>query len=200
MPISVTCPSCGKNHQVQDAMAGMQARCNCGHVITVPFAAAAAGPSQTPVAPATPITVFCPSCGQMHNADPQLAGSQAQCPCGSVITIPSGPAGGDDLFAPGTLAGGAAASSASGSIGADDEYNLAPEDNRPPAQQQNAANELLAKQAAAIAEVERNQQAAYEDDDEGGGGIGGIVIFILIFGVGNFILYQTTGFIIIPRR
>lgn len=37
-------------------------------------------------------------------------------------------------------------------------------------------------------------------DDEEGGGIGGIVIFVLIFGVGNFILYQTTGIFLIPIR
>jgi hypothetical protein len=36
-------------------------------------------------------------------------------------------------------------------------------------------------------------------DDEGGG-IGGILIFILIFGVGNAILYFTTGIVLIPRR
>ncbi len=34
--------------------------------------------------------------------------------------------------------------------------------------------------------------------DEGGGGIPGWVWFLLIFGVGNFILYKTTGFYIIP--
>lgn len=37
-------------------------------------------------------------------------------------------------------------------------------------------------------------------DDEEGGGIGGLVIFVLIFGVGNFILYQTTGIFLIPIR
>lgn len=35
------------------------------------------------------------------------------------------------------------------------------------------------------------------DDDEGGGGFGWI-IFILIFVVGNFILYKTTGIFLIP--
>lgn len=34
-------------------------------------------------------------------------------------------------------------------------------------------------------------------DDEGGG-IGGIMIFILIFGVGNAILYYFTGIFLIP--
>jgi hypothetical protein len=38
------------------------------------------------------------------------------------------------------------------------------------------------------------------DNEEGGGRIGGIVIFVLIFGVGNFILYQTTGIFLIPIR
>lgn len=37
-------------------------------------------------------------------------------------------------------------------------------------------------------------------DDEEGGGFGGIVIFVLIFGVGNFILYKTTGIFLIPIR
>lgn len=37
-------------------------------------------------------------------------------------------------------------------------------------------------------------------DDEEGGGLGGIIIFILIFGVGNYILWQTTGILIIPIR
>jgi hypothetical protein len=35
-------------------------------------------------------------------------------------------------------------------------------------------------------------------DDEGGGGIGGLVIFVLIFGVGNAILYYFTGIFLIP--
>jgi hypothetical protein len=39
-------------------------------------------------------------------------------------------------------------------------------------------------------------------EEGGGGALMGWIIFILIFGVGNFILYQTTGifFIPIPRR
>ncbi|MFN0019968.1 MAG: hypothetical protein ACKVP0_17050 [Pirellulaceae bacterium] len=38
-------------------------------------------------------------------------------------------------------------------------------------------------------------------DDEGGwgGGVGGWLIFILIFGVGNVILYYTTGIVLIPK-
>lgn len=39
------------------------------------------------------------------------------------------------------------------------------------------------------------------NNDEGGGGgrgLAGILIFILIFGVGNFILYKTTGIFLIP--
>jgi hypothetical protein len=38
------------------------------------------------------------------------------------------------------------------------------------------------------------------DDNEGGGGgaVLGWIIFLLIFGVGNLILYATTGIFIIP--
>ncbi len=35
-------------------------------------------------------------------------------------------------------------------------------------------------------------------DEDGGSGMMGWVIFILIFGVGNLILYKTTGWAIIP--
>jgi hypothetical protein len=38
-----------------------------------------------------------------------------------------------------------------------------------------------------------------DSGEGGGGGIWGWVIFILIFGVGNAILYATTGWILIPK-
>lgn len=37
-------------------------------------------------------------------------------------------------------------------------------------------------------------------NDEEGSGWMGWVIFILIFGVGNFVLYKTTGIVLIPIR
>lgn len=36
------------------------------------------------------------------------------------------------------------------------------------------------------------------DDGDGGGSMKGLIIFILIFGVGNLILYKTTGIFLIP--
>ena len=41
-----------------------------------------------------------------------------------------------------------------------------------------------------------------DDGSNQGGGIAGLLMFILIFGVGNLILYKTTGmlFLPIPRR
>ena len=44
----------------------------------------------------------------------------------------------------------------------------------------------------------RVRRAAAAEREEGGGGAMGWIIFILIFGVGNLILYSTTGFFIIP--
>lgn len=38
------------------------------------------------------------------------------------------------------------------------------------------------------------------DNDDEGGGVMGWVIFLLIFGVGNAILYSTTGILLIPIR
>lgn len=37
-----------------------------------------------------------------------------------------------------------------------------------------------------------------DDNNEEKSGLGGIIIFILIFGVGNLILYSTTGMYLIP--
>lgn len=37
-----------------------------------------------------------------------------------------------------------------------------------------------------------------ENNDEGGGGMPSWVWFILIYGVGNAILYSTTGILLIP--
>ncbi len=37
------------------------------------------------------------------------------------------------------------------------------------------------------------------DSDDDGGGLKSWVIFILIFGVGNAILYFTTGIVLIPK-
>jgi hypothetical protein len=36
------------------------------------------------------------------------------------------------------------------------------------------------------------------EDPNQGGGIGGLITFILIFGVGNLILYNTTGMLLLP--
>lgn len=37
-------------------------------------------------------------------------------------------------------------------------------------------------------------------DDDDSSGIWGILIFIAIFGIGNVVLYLTTGFVIIPMK
>ena len=39
-----------------------------------------------------------------------------------------------------------------------------------------------------------------DDEESSGKGIIGCLIFILIFGVGNVILYMTTGIVFIPLR
>jgi hypothetical protein len=38
------------------------------------------------------------------------------------------------------------------------------------------------------------------DDNEGGSGVIGILIFILVFGLINLILYLTTGWVLIPKK
>jgi len=42
MSIEFSCPRCGRRHQGPDHLAGKQARCGCGNVLSVPAAAVAA--------------------------------------------------------------------------------------------------------------------------------------------------------------
>ncbi|MFO0936188.1 MAG: hypothetical protein U0798_06705 [Gemmataceae bacterium] len=39
-----------------------------------------------------------------------------------------------------------------------------------------------------------------EEEGSGGNGLTGLIIFVLIFGVGNVILYFTTGRVLIPLK
>ena len=38
------------------------------------------------------------------------------------------------------------------------------------------------------------------DEGDGSGSLKGLLIFVLIFGLGNVILYFTTGFVLIPLK
>jgi hypothetical protein len=55
------------------------------------------------------------------------------------------------------------------------------------------------ERAASNARRRYREDGAMADDDEGGSGWG-ILIFIAIFGVGNLILYLTTGMFLIPLK
>ncbi len=124
MAIPVQCGSCGANHHVQDDMAGKQARCNCGSVLTIPatnFAAPAA-----PVAAAGQINLNCPGCGAGHAVAASMTGQQARCTCGSVLSIPAAGAAApqDDIWS--DTIGGIGGASAAG-----DEYQMAPAEPNP---------------------------------------------------------------------
>lgn len=61
MPITITCPGCGKACMVQDEYAGMQVRCpSCPTVITVPRAGAAPAPPPPMAAPPPPAPGYAP--------------------------------------------------------------------------------------------------------------------------------------------
>lgn len=66
MPITLTCPQCSRRHNAPETLAGRQARCACGTVLSVPapvpaaakpaFAARPSGAWQSPVAaPSAPV-------------------------------------------------------------------------------------------------------------------------------------------------
>lgn len=100
MPINIVCPQCQARHQVADQMAGQQARCRCGHVLSIPASPSQATPPRPAAAPASGtaarpgavISFQCPKCKRLHQAQPQLAGSAARCSCGTVVRVPGAPA------------------------------------------------------------------------------------------------------------
>lgn len=75
MSIAVKCPQCQKEHHVDDSMAGTQAKCGCGHVLTVPHNSQRFA------------EITCPSCGQRFRADESMFGTSVECSCGGVMRI-----------------------------------------------------------------------------------------------------------------
>jgi len=76
MPISIACPNCGKQHQVQDHFAGRTGTCSCGHKMQVPGSPPPSQPPPPQTAPASaappaaaqqtierPGDIKCPNCG-----------------------------------------------------------------------------------------------------------------------------------------
>ena len=59
MPISFTCPQCGKRYAVNNEMAGKAAKCGCGNQLVVPSPEAETPADETtsPVAPAEPASL-----------------------------------------------------------------------------------------------------------------------------------------------
>ncbi len=64
---------------------------------------------------------------------------------------------------------------------------------------QETKRKVKRKQRKDREDAERAKYASSSSDDDEGG-VMGYVVFFLIFVVGNFILYMTTGWVIIPRR
>jgi len=63
-------------HQADDTMAGTQAKCRCGYVLTIPQKASDFA------------EVTCPACGKHHRAAEAMFGTVAECPCGTSLQIP----------------------------------------------------------------------------------------------------------------
>ena len=119
MTISFQCPHCSKQHQVKAELAGKRARCSCGNQVKIPSPSRQVGAntvSQVGAAPA--IAVTCSNCGAVHQADASMSGSQGQCPCGAVVTIP-------DSNATGATAAGNVGSEET-ARSTDDDFALAP--------------------------------------------------------------------------
>ena len=120
----------------------------------------------------------CPSCRRLVRVPAQTAGQQWTCPsCNEWVHVPGGPAAGPTPYA------------------------AAPPSGSSPPRYDDYGGDPYALSAQERAEFERLRAQQYQGGGGGGGGGNaalGWLIFILIFGVGNVILYMTTGIFIIP--
>jgi hypothetical protein len=91
MTMHVRCPACGKVHDVSDQMAGTLAKCSCGAIANIPASRSRPAAAEEDPASTGSIVVRCPGCGQQHRANQSMAGTDARCPCGTIIGIPAGP-------------------------------------------------------------------------------------------------------------
>lgn len=136
------------------------------------------------------IEVNCPSCSKRLRAPDTAAGKRVRCPqCQTAVAVPP-PAAPPPAAGVGDLL---------------DEYAASDQAQQQAQQQEmlqrreefHAQRRLEIKKAAA---QPKPRPATESSDSEGSGFPTGWVVFFLIFGVGNVILYLTTGWIIIPAK
>ena len=140
------------------------------------------------------ISFACPRCGKHFKVREELAGKRAKCSCGNVLKIPD----------PAQLPPAETGPNASFADWLDEEAKPpAPSRHRDP-DRKGPDREAGEDYQVAEPELPRvtprpsvSEATKRSDDDEGGGAMSWIV-FILIFGVGNAILYYFTGWVIIP--
>ena len=157
-----------------------------------------------------PISFRCPSCGKTFKVGEDLAGKRAKCNCGQVFKIPAPaqpapaqPAATPPAPVPPTQPAQGPADSSFGNWLDEELKEPAPET---PSEYAVQTPEPVTARPTAPPSPPRTYvpepRTTSSGSDEEGGGLMGIIIFILIFGVGNIILYNTTGWIIlpIPRR
>lgn len=188
MPIRAECSECGKRVRAKDEAAGRRIKCpDCGTPIRIPATPDDEPPRRKKPAPR-----------KKESYDDDYGGDEY------------GDDGGDLDF--GALADMAGKSAGLGSGQLEPCLNCGREiggrarecpycGESPKALKQErreeARRERIRKEKEEEREIRRQLAAAEAADDEGGWGW---LIFILIFVVGNGILYATTGWIIIPRR
>ncbi|MHC4404286.1 MAG: hypothetical protein ACYTG0_31920 [Planctomycetota bacterium] len=152
------------------------------------------------------ISFQCPNCGKRFKVRDDLAGKRAKCTCGNVMTIPK--AAPSAAAPPPTPPVAKLAPQPTESFGSflDDELKE-PAPQTGPTSDSSAWEYDVSAPAAEMPRpttfprqhyAETTTTTSDDDDESGAGAVLGLVIFVLVFGVGNWILYSTTGYIIIP--
>lgn len=157
-----------------------------------------------------PISFRCPSCGKTFKVGEDLAGKRAKCNCGQVFQIPAPaqpPPAQPTPMQPAPTQPASTQGPADSSFGNWlDEELKEPAPETPSEYAVQTTEPVTRRPTAPPSPTPRTYvpepRTTRSGRDEEGGGLMGWIVFILIFGVGNIILYNTTGWIIlpIPRR
>jgi hypothetical protein len=188
--VEFNCRQCGHRLTVPGEWAGKRGKCpSCKAPLNIPLR------SEDPLAPPSPggkVSLICPHCERKNTFGPEWAGKRRQCTwCGSEVDVPR----------------------ASTAPSAKDTYGLSDDGTAGEDRSRYRGSEIPYEEV----DPARRKKPLYGDGadlpsprhrtDGGGSSSGGEgntvigwVVFFLIFVVGNIILYNTVGIVLIPRR
>ena len=96
LSIPLECAACGAAYELGPEDAGQQVQCACGETLTVPTLDKIAGSESAPAGTKAAnsqvsgvVSVTCSGCSSVYEVGADEAGEEMQCPCGTMVLVPS---------------------------------------------------------------------------------------------------------------